>query len=217
MKTLGIFLLMITAGLAISAQDTYEQAMGQALAEFGSASGPEDMKASAAQFERIAAAKPDEWLPAYYSSMIYCILSFSEQDKKRKEQYIEKAQAALDKALEISPKESEIQTLQGMIYQAILVVDPERNGQEYMAKANGFFETAMKLNPENPRPVYLQAVNVYHMPAQFGGGAEVALPMFEAALEKFQNFQPENSLYPDWGQDDCERLIKECRSALASE
>ena len=78
--------------------------------------------------------------------------------------------------MKIAPEESEIHTMQGMIYQALMSIDPATNGQLYGPKSNGALQTAIKLNPENPRPYYLQAVSIMYTPEEYGGGKEAALP-----------------------------------------
>jgi hypothetical protein len=35
---------------------------------------------------------------------------------------------------------------------------------------------------------------------QFGGGKEVAHPVLEEALKKYEVFKPENSISPGWGR-----------------
>ena len=39
------------------------------------------------------------------------------------------------------------------------------------------------------------------MPADFGGGAEAATPIFKTAREKFSAFEPATALSPNWGKE----------------
>jgi len=57
----------------------------------------------------------------------------------------------------------------------------------------------MTYDPENPRAYYLQATNAYFTPENFGGGHAKAKPLFEMALEKFNNFKSESKMHPNWG------------------
>jgi hypothetical protein len=216
MKTISMLFVGILLSTTLFAQGQYEQAMGAALGKFGSAANTEEMQAAASQFERIAEVESEEWLPGYYASMIYCIITFRSQEPQKKEALLTQAQVMLDKAMKIAPEESEVYTLQGMIYQAYIGIDPARNGQIYSAKAKGAFQTAIKLNAENPRPYYLQAISIMHTPEEYGGGKKAALPLFEQAIQLFEKSTSDNSFYPDWGKEDCEQNLQLCKEDQAS-
>ena len=211
MKTLCMIFIVAILSLNLNAQSQYADAMKAALENFGSSGSIDELIASASQFERIAEAESEEWLPGYYASMIYCIITFGTQKPEKKESYLTQAQNLLDNAMKISPDESELHTLQGMIYQAFIGIDPARNGQTYSAKANGAFQTAIKLNGDNPRPYYLQAVSIMHTPEEYGGGKKAALPLFEQALALFEKQSSVKPFYPDWGKEDCEKNIQACK------
>lgn len=212
MKTLFCITLTVILNFSAFSQADYVEAMANALKEFGNAKTSEEMKETAAKFERIATAEPEKWLPLYYSSFIQCIMSFHTKETETKQQLLNHAQKKMDEAMEINSEESELHTLQGMLYQSMITIDPQNNGAVYGGKANGSFEIAKKLNPENPRPEYLQAVSLFYTPEQYGGGKEAALPLLEEALAKFEVFEPVDSLYPDWGKEDCKRQIEACKA-----
>lgn len=216
MKTISMLFIGILLSTTLFAQGEYEQAMGQALGKFGGAATAQEMLEAASQFERIAEVETEEWLPDYYASMIYCIISFQTQEPQKKEDLLNQAQAMLDKALATAPEESELHTLQGMVYQAYIMIDPAQNGQIYGAKANGAFQTAIKLNADNPRPYYLQAVSIMHTPEEYGGGKKAALPLFEKAMVLFDKQASDQPFYPDWGKGDCENYIRSCKEDQAS-
>ena len=88
-KTLSMLIIASLLALNMAAQPNYEQAMGQALEQFGNATDFSGLQAAAAQFERIAEVETAEWLPSYYASMIYCILSFRIEDPKEKDKFVE--------------------------------------------------------------------------------------------------------------------------------
>lgn len=212
MKTFFTMILLVIWTIGLHGQNNYEEAMIRALTQLGSASSTSDYRAVAAQFERIAEVESGEWLPPYYASMVYCIMSFQTEDPSVKEGYVAQAQKQIDAAMKVAPEESEVHTMQGMIYQATIMIDPQANGQIYSAKANGSFQTAMKLNSTNPRPLYLEATSVMHTPEQFGGGKATALPIFEQAMELFDSFKPASPLYPNWGREDCEVNLAVCKA-----
>ena len=216
MKTLCMMIIATVLSMHLSAQTQYENAMKASMEKFNDAGTNDELIAAASQFERIAEAEEAEWLPGYYASLIYCIVTFRSQEPQKKENLLKQAQLMLDKALEAAPRESELHTLQGMIYQAYMTIDPARNGQIYAPKAHGAFQTAIELNAENPRPYYLQAVSIMYTPEEYGGGKKAALPIFEQALQLFDKDSSDISFYPDWGREDCERNIQACKQDQAS-
>lgn len=210
MKNLTITLSLAFISLIASAQSEYEKAMGSALEQFGQAKSMDDMLQSAAKFEQIAEVESNKWLPGYYAAMIYCITTFRSQDNEQKTTFTNKAQEITDKLLKIADNESEVHTLQGMIYQAVVTIDPAKNGQIYGSKANGALQTAMKLDPSNPRPIYLQATALMYTPEQYGGGKKAAEPLFAQAMELFEKEEQKGEFYPNWGKEDCAKNLAEC-------
>lgn len=216
MKTLSMIFIAIMLCMNLSAQSQYEEAMKASLKKFDSAGTNDELIAAASKFEQIAEVETEEWLPGYYASMIYCIVTFRTQEPQKKESLVKQAQIILDKALEVAPQESELHTLQGMIYQAYIGINPAQNGQIYGSKANGAFQTAIKLNADNPRPYYLQAVSIMYTPEEYGGGKKAALPLFEQAMILFDKQSSDQAFYPDWGREDCEKNIQACKEDQAS-
>lgn len=214
MKTKLIVAVFLIISVNLFAQSEYEKAVVKNLESFGNAQSLDELKNVANNFERIATAEPDKWIPRYYASFINVLLSFKTQDVAQKQSYLEYAQQQLDKALELDNKESELHALQGMLYQAYITLDPMNNGQLYSGKANTSFGIAKKLDPENPRPYYLEALTIMYTPEEFGGGKKVARPMLSHALELFTKFEPTNKLMPDWGKEDCEAQLQACKEGM---
>lgn len=217
MKTLSFIFVALFLGLYLSAQSSYEKAMGDALEKFGQAVTNEELNAAAAQFERISEVETKEWIPCYYASFVYCTSSFRITEPDKKKLVLDQAQVQLEKAMNIAPDESELYTLQGLIYQGYMAYDPMQYGQLYGPKANGAFQTAIKLNAGNPRPYYLQGVSIMHTPKEYGGGKQAALPLLEQAMQVFNKEEPKGGFYPDWGKEDCEKNLELCKAESNSE
>lgn len=210
MKSLISLVLIFVMPLGIYSQTNFEKAVKNALAEFDSSKTPDDMKAVAAKFERIAAAEPEQWLPDYYAAFINCLLAFETQDKDKIKFHTDYAQKFVEEAMKIAPEESEIYALQGMIYQAVIGIDPMNNGMVYSGKASGAFETALKLNPANPRPYYLQGLSLMYTPEEYGGGKKAAIGLLSKANDLFVSFVPASDISPDWGKEDCAGQLARC-------
>ncbi len=209
MKTFLLFLLILTSFISINGQDRYEKAMMKNLSMVDSGKTVEDYLQIANGFERIAQAEKDKWLPYYYSSWVYTIASFSDTAKSKKDGYLDKADNFISIADSLEPDNSEIYTLKGMIAQARMQVDPMNRWMKYGAESDQYFKKAMAIDSLNPRPEYLIGIGVFYTPQQFGGGPKNAKPYLEKSLEKFNQFEPENDIAPNWGRKMVEGLLNQ--------
>jgi hypothetical protein len=181
--------------------DVYLNTMLTTIESMDKASGKEDYLKCASQFERIATAEKNKWIPYYYGANSLIIMSFDETDGQEKDLILDRAQQMLDRAFELSPDESELHTLQAFLYPSRIMVDPMGRGMLYMEKMFQSLETAKALNPDNPRAYFLEGVNMLNMPPAMGGGPEAAKPILEEAEAKFKAFQNEDPLWPKWGEE----------------
>jgi hypothetical protein len=103
--------------------------------------------------------------------------------------------------------------LQAYIYQARLGVSPMLRSMKYSKMVTEALAQAKKINPANPRIYLVQANNVYYTPAMFGGGAEVAKPLFQEAQTRFTAFKPASALAPNWGERQVKGRLKSYETA----
>lgn len=203
--------LMFNIGFA---SEAYHKAMTESIVQLFQSSSITDYVDVANQFERISQIEKAEWLPLYYASYAYIMISFQESDNPKKDVYLDQAQKLLDKAFGIAPNESELYMLQGFLYPSRINIDPIARGMLYMEKMNTALNKALELNPDNPRVYYLRATMTYHMPASFGGGAANALPFYKTADEKYKIFKPQTDLSPNWGREANEAELKKASEEL---
>lgn len=212
MKKIIITSIIIAAAIFTYSQDkAYMQAMGKNLQEMAQAETLADFQSLANNFERIAEASPKEWLPGYYAAYCYMQMVFSSEGVEDIDQSLDKAESFLEKARDISPENAEIEVLQGWLYQGRIQADPMGRGMEYSQKASAAFGKAKGFDPENPRVYFLLGQNILYTPEAFGGGMEAACPYFREAKEKFDNFEPETPISPDWGKEYNETLVEDCK------
>lgn len=208
MKKLTIILALVSLFNYGYANEAYHKAMTESISQLYQSSTSTDYMDVANQFERISQIENTEWLPLYYASYAYIMISFQESNNEKKDSYLDQAQKLLDKAFAIAPNESELHMLQGFLYPSRITIDPMTRGMLYMEKMNAALNKALELNPDNPRVYYLRATMTYHMPAAYGGGAANALPFYKTADEKFKIFKPQTDLSPNWGKDANEIELK---------
>ncbi len=211
MKKIILTLCVFALSLAGYTQgNSYKDAMLGNIKSLRKAKTIEDFQKTANNFERIANAEKDEWLPSYYTAFSYINICFMEQDKEKKDQYLDIAQKYIDRGKKIVPKESELYVLQGFLYQGRIQINPMIRGMKYSSMASASLEKAKTLNPDNPRAYYLIGQNLLHKPKMFGGGIHAACPVLKEAKIKFENFKPKSDIYPDWGKNNNLYLLKNC-------
>lgn len=208
MKTLFIILALVSLSFTGFSNETYQKAMSQSIEKLFQAKTIPDYVDMANQFERISKIEKTEWLPLYYASFAYIMISFQETENAKKDQYLDQAQKYLDQAMVIEPNESELHMLQGFLYPSRINIDPMNRGMIYIGDMNKSLDKALELNPDNPRVYYLRATMTFHTPEAYGGGAAKALPMYLMADEKFRIFKPKTAISPNWGKEINEAELK---------
>jgi hypothetical protein len=211
-RSLSAILSLLFLTVAI-ADDRYEKEIKKNLEKIDECKTPNDFIKLANNFERIAVAEKDKWLPYYYSAFVYVLASYSDSSNSRKDIYLDKSDNFNNIADSLQPNNSEIYTLKGMISQARMQVDPMNRWQKYGAEATNNFTKAMQIDTLNPRPEYLIGVGIFFTPKQFGGGSTAAKPILEKSLAKFEKFVPENEIMPKWGKEQVVDYLKQINEA----
>jgi hypothetical protein len=207
-RSLSVILSLLFLTVAI-ADDKYEKEIKKNLEKIDECKTPNDFIKLANNFERIAVAEKDKWLPYYYSAFVYVLASYADSLNSRKDNYLDKSDKFNNIADSLQPNNSEIYTLKGMISQARMQVDPMNRWQKYGADATKNFTKAMEIDTLNPRPEYLIGVGIFFTPEQFGGGSTAAKPILEKSLAKFEKFVPENEIMPKWGKEQVMDYLKQ--------
>ena len=172
-----------------------------------------DFERAGTYFDVLTYRKKDEWLAPLYSALSFILASFRDPDPKQKEALCDKAQIYIDTSRMRHPDLSELASMQAFLYQARIDVSPMERGLEYSLKADSEIKKAETANPGDPRAYFLYAMNVYYTPKIFGGGPGKALPQFEKAAEKFDEFVPNMAFMPHWGKQQNLDMIAKCRKA----
>lgn len=211
MKKIILSSIIILASIMSFAGDKdYFKSMEKLVKELEMAEEAAEFQTLADNFLAISEGYSDQWLPLYYVAYCYLNTVFSEESPENIDMVLDKAEAYLGKARELSPENDEIEVLQGWIFQGRIMVDPMGRGYMYSQKASESFGKAKNINPENPRVYFLTGQNIMYTPEMFGGGKEAACPYFIEASEKFKVFKPESSISPDWGGEYNQKIANSC-------
>lgn len=213
MKKLLLSTIVLFFSVVVLAQsEKFTTAMKKNLAALDTSfRNPADLVTVANNFERIANAEKNQWLPYYYAAFCLVNNGFMEQDKDKIDGIADRATLLIEKADSLSPNNSEISCIKSMIASCHMMVNPMQRWQEYGAESNSNMQAAMTQDPSNPRPYYLKGQGLKYTPEQFGGGCKTAKPELLTALDKYSTFKPASELDPNWGKAQVEQLLKDCK------
>ncbi|MBC7936980.1 MAG: hypothetical protein H7Y86_16655 [Rhizobacter sp.] len=214
MKKLFIFAaaLLMSVSTLFAQSEKYTAAMKENIVAIGEAfKNPADLLALANKFERIANAEKTQWLPFYYAAFCQVNSTFITTDKSKSDAIADKATELINQAAVLSPNNSEITVIKSMIASAHLMVDPMSRYMTYGPESSKYLEEAQQQDPANPRPDYLAGQALKYTPEQFGGGCKPALEKLEASVKKFETFKPASDLHPNWGKQQVEAMLVECK------
>jgi len=199
-----LILLIISQILMCSVQNKYEKGMSEAL-QLWSNNKPVE---AVALFQRIASNEKETWLPNYYIGLISATQVLSGKEKEQAPALLEQAQKSLDNAKEISSNNSELFCLQALINTAWVTLDQMSNGQKLSGSIIKDYRTAIQLDTNNPRPLYLLAEYQINMAKLFGQDTKPFYEMIKTSLKKFDNFKAPSAFYPMWGKRKASSLLK---------
>jgi hypothetical protein len=194
-------------GLSAQSNPVYEQAMEKALAKVDSASSVKDLAAARNQLERISLMYADEWLPPYYMAYADILSVYMGQ---KSEKALENAKTNLDKLSSYAKVDkSELNTLLGYYYMALIMLNPATNGQKYFNNVNSSFSKALEQNPDNPRAVYLSAFFEQNLPEGLRSGKDFCAEMSKA--KKLYAKEQKSVDKPYWGEYFLNTLLEKCK------
>jgi hypothetical protein len=144
------------------------------------------------------------WLIRYYAGYVGYRLVTLEEDSARALDHLERALDQVRQSIEAKSDFPEAHALHSLLLGLEIGYRPDK------AMSNGM-KSGMEIgharthDPENPRVLMIDALNVLHRPASFGGGALEALPRMVDAAELFERerkTQDKDPALPDWGADE---------------
>jgi len=211
MKKLTLTSLILLAGLTQIYATDYEKSVKKGIEMLQSSTTIEACNSSTNYFERLAEMHKSEWLPLYYAAYGSLKAGIQQENSDTKDEYYKKGLSFIQKAKSIQPNESEIFAMEAYLKLMYISNDAMKRAPAQTAEAMELIETAKAMNPNNPRPWFVQGQNTLFTPSFFGGGATNAKPLLEKAVSLYKSFKPENELMPVWGKERCEKLLEKCR------
>lgn len=210
MKRIFTFIVLSVLSVSSIAQsEKYMAAMKQNKQLFDSAKTTDDFKRVASVFERIGDAEKTQWLPYYYAALAHATLAF--RDKKTDaDELAVKVNDLIAKAEAIN-RNADICVIKFMIASLQMQVNPMSRWQQYGGLMSAAIEEGKKLNPANPRIYLMEGQNLFYTPESFGGGKAVAKPVFQKAVELYNQEKPASEIDPSWGKKQAEDMLAKCQ------
>jgi len=201
-----IFIVALCLSSSLAGQDQYIKGMEKAMKLWSEKKDNEAI----AMFERIAQAEKDNWVPSYYAANVLIVASFSTKDKALVNEMLEKAKTHIAVAHERSPDNSEVTTMEGLLYTGYVAMDPGTYGMTLSPKIMELHQTAVALDPTNPRAVAnlidyeIGGAKFFNQPLEsFCDRLEAALPLYDAQKADYP-------FAPSFGKERVEQSMKEC-------
>ena len=126
-KLLFILTLAMMMATILKSQSQYEMGMQKAFGLWQEGKTTE----ATAMFERIGQAEQDKWVPIYHAANVLISTQFQVEDNVMKNTMLEKAKELIAEAHKRSENNSEITTLEGMLYTGYVAMDPGTFGMKY--------------------------------------------------------------------------------------
>ncbi len=162
-----------------------------------------------AMFERIGQAEKKKWKPVYYAANVLISESFGAKNKTEAMAMLEKAKTFVKAAHDRSADNSEILTLEGLLYTGYVAMEPQTYAMQYSQKIMTLHSKAVELNPENPR-AHANMIE-YEM-----GSARFFKQDLTPFCERMQKILPKfdaqetDDFAPTYGKERVEHVIQNC-------
>ncbi|MFH5832420.1 hypothetical protein [Halalkalibaculum sp. DA384] len=139
-------------------------------------------------------------LASYYTAYANYRLSsiFEDMEKEQQEDYLNTSIEQLEQVTEEAPEFAEGWALLGNCYG--MKAKGMISGMRYGPKSERTIDRARELAPDNPRVAMIYGISLLYKPGMFGGSVKKAVDTFKKAGRYFEEWSPQNSLYPEWGK-----------------
>ncbi len=206
MIRLVLVVLMYLVSLVTFSQTKFEQSMQQAFVLM-----QENKKDEAANlFERIGNAESTNWLPYYNVGLLKTRATFGLKDLAKIEAQLAIATEFVDKADAISPNNSEIYVLKGLINVAKIASNPMVYGASLSGATTQLYQKAIAFDNNNPRAH--SGLTEFEMGSArfFKQDLTPYCKRLQASIALYDNFKPESNFHPNWGKDRVLQMLKSC-------
>ncbi|MCF6349346.1 MAG: DUF2141 domain-containing protein [Flavobacteriaceae bacterium] len=204
-------LIMYLISQVTISQTKFEQGMQQAFQLMQE----NKLEEAANLFERIGNAEPTNWLPYYNLALLKTRTTFGIKDNAVIEAQLKIATEFVNKADEISPDNSEIYVLKGLMNVAKIASNPMVYGASLSAETTELYKKAIDLDNLNPRAVSGLAEFEMGGARFFKQDLTPYCKKLQESLKLYDNFKPASEFHPNWGKNRVLEVLKSCGESKA--
>ena len=153
------------------------------------------------ELKHMASQRPDAWLPAYYQALEALQYAVKFPNDSHSYAFLQAADSCIE-ALLANPgaDKSEVLTLKGFYYTALIVQNPAEKGKLYYMDAIDNFKSAVSTNPANPRPRLLLYIFFEQM-SKVTGSPDMNSPRDLETIRQLLAGEHKTGLQPRWGKE----------------
>lgn len=205
-------LLILLLNQLTEAQSNFDKGMEKAFALMTENKNRE----SANVLERIAKAETENWLPAYHLALLQARTSFSVKDKAKREAQIAMAEEYIAAADALSPNNSEVYVVKGMINVAKIAAEPMVYGPALSAPTEALYKKAIELDKNNPRAHSGLAEFQMGGARFFGQDLTPYCKRLQESIALYDAFESKGKFHPSWGKQWILQVLKSCDNSNKS-
>lgn len=205
MQIINLF-ISILLSFSLNSQDNFADHMSMGLEALEN----NKLDISQKHFNQAAALDAESWYPLYYIAHIDITKMQMSEDYIEREALLAKAKSNIDKADKLSPNNVEIITLKANYFGGIIQLNPRENGFKYMGTVIGLYQTALAMDPENPR-AHVGSIGFEIGKAKFMGQSyDASCEKLQEVIMAFDNQVIKTEYDPTHGKKAAIQLSKQC-------
>jgi len=135
-----------------------------------------------AKLQQEAGTNPDANYQLALANSYAAEIAIEQRDKRKAEHYAEAGIDSAKKAIAANPNVAEYHRLLGELCGQVIPANPLLGAMRFGQCARDEVNKAIELDPKSPLNYVSRGVGNYYLPAQFGGGVDLALKDFDKAI-----------------------------------
>lgn len=183
----------------------YLKHLGKAIEKMKTSKTESEAKEAINTFKRLKALYPEEWLTDYYTAYFEIQWSFVLPSDSKQELLTDSEKHISQLKLMSNSDLSEVLTLEGLMYYAVVAMNPSKNGQLYYKNIISSYQKAIQKNENNPRAHTMLFIFQSQMAKHTGMSmtedqVKEKVAFIQSLYQKESNAS--RALYmPSWGQE----------------
>lgn len=209
MKSLISNLTSLLLTISVPVTGIYEELVHSSISKCEQSSKQNKYFECVAELKRIEVIFPDgNWLTDYYIAL-YEIQATIGNKNPDNAALLQDAKDYIDKLkIDKEADQSEVSTVEGYYYYALIAANPTQNGQSYYTSVIDSYNKALVINSDNPRALLLLMVFKLNMAKSTGHHLNEDFSTIIERIGVLLEKEDKKSITPHWGTNTYESLKK---------